>query len=384
LSDRSSGDEPPRPHWYNPLGQSEPPEPRPPRRGKARERVRRRHEDREASEPRWSRQILLAAGLGILGIISCVLLVASRIASAPAATPSSVLNSSALNATGIPTSVPINIRAWDGKQRFTILVMGIDKRPGETGTGFRTDTIILLSVNPSTKSIGILSIPRDLFMPLPNLPDLQRINSVYVIGELQRPGAGPRLVMQTIQYNLGITVNSSVVVSFDTVINLIDSMGGIDINVPETINDPEYPDMNFGYDPLYIPAGQTHMDGSLALKYARTRHQGTDYDRANRQQQVILAMRQRALKPEVLTSLVGQAPAIWNQVSKGMITDMSLDQILSLGWYVKDIPTSSIQRATIDEKYIQAIPYQGDTALTPNRSTIGQLMSQVFGSDYSK
>src|SRR5258708_24243813 len=174
-----------------------------------------------------------------------------------------------LNPTVAPTGVALNIRAWDGKQRFTILLMGLDKRPGEIGTGFRTDTIMLLSVNPATRSIGILSIPRDLYMPLSNQPDLQRINSVYVIGELQRPGGGPRLVMQTIQYNLGIVVNSYVAVSFDTVISLIDSMGGIDINVPETINDPEYPDMNYGFDPLLIPAGQTHMDGPLALKYSR-------------------------------------------------------------------------------------------------------------------
>src|SRR5262249_57800763 len=103
--------------------------------------------------------------------------------------------------------------------------------------------------------------------------------------------------------------------------------------------------------------GTVHMDGQLALKYARTRHQGTDYDRANRQQQVLLAIRQKALKPDLLPQLAGQAPSIWNQVSKGVITDMSLDQMLSLGWYVKDIPASGIKRGTVDDKYLQAIQY---------------------------
>ena len=96
--------------------------------------------------------------------------------------------------------------------------------------------------------------------------------------------------MQTVQYNLGIPVTHYVVVSFEAVIGLINAMDGIDVDVPVAIDDPEYPDMNYGFDPLVIPAGLQHMDGMLALKYARTRHQGTDYDRANRQQQVLLAI----------------------------------------------------------------------------------------------
>ncbi len=375
---------PQRPHWYNPIGDPEPPpQVRVPRRGRARERMRRRSEAPGFSAPKWTWGVIAVTVLGVVGLIALFATIGAgtQIHKMATAVPSTA---AAVGSTLQPSAIPtVNIRPWDGKQRFTILVLGLDKRPGEIGTGFRTDTVILLSVDPATKSIGMMSIPRDLFVPIPNQPDMQRINSVYVVGELQRPGAGPLLVMQTVQYNFGLSINSYVAVSFDAVIGLVDAIDGIDINVPQEIDDPEYPDMNFGYDPLHIPAGLIHMDGKLALKYARTRHQGTDYDRADRQQQVLLAIRQKALKADTLPRLAAQAPTIWNQISKGVLTDMSLDQMLSLGLYVKDIPASSIKRATVDDKYLQAIQYNHDSVVTLNRNIIGELMTQVFGENYN-
>ncbi len=327
----------------------------------------------------WSWGVIAAAVVGVIGVISLIMLVAASAQSKPQPT----LTASA-GQTLPPATPTLNVRAWDGKQRFTVLVLGLDKRPGETGTGFRTDTMILLSIDPATRSVGMLSIPRDLYVPIPGQSDMQRINTAYVLGELNQPGGGPKLAAQTIQYNFGIPVQHYVVVSFDAVIGVVDAVGGIDVNVPQAIDDPEYPDMNYGFDPLYIPAGTIHMDGQLALKYARTRHTGTDYDRANRQQQVILAIRQKALKADVLPQLVGQAPALWDKLSKGVITDFTFDQALSLGWYLKDIPAANIKRATVEDQYIQATQYNGDTVLTPNRAKIGELMAQVFGADYSR
>src|SRR5207248_667885 len=112
----------------------------------------------------------------------------------------------------------------------------------------------------------------------------------------------------------------------------------------------------------------------LALKFARTRHQDSDYERTRRQQQLILAIRQKAVQPAVLANLLGQAPTIWEQINKGLITDIKFDQALSLGWYAKDIPASSIQHGTLDDKYLQAMQYNGDAVVIPNRNTIAQLM----------
>lgn len=262
--------------------------------------------------------------------------------------------------------------------------MGIERVPPEAGDELNTDTIMLVSINPANASVGILSIPRDLFVPLPGQADLHRIDSIYAIGELQQPGSGPTLLSQAIRYNFAISTNAFVVVSYATLVNLVDDIGGIDIDVPTAIDDPQFPDTHNGYDPLHIPAGVIHMDGALALKYARTRHQDSDYDRTRRQQQVMLAVRKKATQPQLLAQLAAQAPGLWNQVNTGILTDLTFDQVLSLGWYAKDIPPGNIQRATIDGSYVQAIQYQGNAVVIPNRSTIAALMAQVFGPDYSR
>jgi LCP family protein required for cell wall assembly len=357
------------------------------RRGAARERTRRRREDKVLPAPNWTWAIFAVAIAGVIGVITLVAWASSRGSQGDQGnTQPGIANdgpSPTFDGNATPLPVPA-IHAWDGKQRYSVLIMGIDKRPGDIGTGFNTDTLILVSINPLNKSIGMLSIPRDVFVALPGQSNMQRINSIYAAGELQQPGYGPKLLVQAMRYNFGMPINSYVVVSFDAVINLVDDIGGVDINVPTPIDDPEYPDMYNGYDPLHIPSGLVHMDGQLALKYARTRHQDTDYERTRRQQQLILAIRQKAIQPQVLAQVLGQATTIWEQISKGIITDITFNQALSLGWYAKDIPANSIQHGTVDEKYLQAVQYNGDAVVIPNRSTIGQLMAQVFGTDYSR
>lgn len=315
----------------------------------------------------------------------------------------SVFNRSVVDLSATPTGIAVvavpttsdadairalNVNAWNGGSRFTVLVMGLDKRPGEEGTGFRTDSIMLISIDPTNERIGILSIPRDLRVPMSGRPGMVGINTVYITGELERPGYGPKLLAETLRYNLGMTIDSYVSVSFNAVIELVDAIGGIDIEVPETIDDPEFPDMNTdGYDPLYIPAGTVHMDGKLALKYARVRHVGLDdYDRTRRQQQVILAIRNALLSPGKLANVLPRAPQIWESVRKNILTDLDFNTILSMGLYLKDIDTGSIQRATLDQQYLQSIPDEsgyGYPQMTINRNNISELLKSVFGTNYT-
>jgi LCP family protein required for cell wall assembly len=263
--------------------------------------------------------------------------------------------------------------------------MGIDKRPGEQGTGFRADSLILVSMDPTTQRVGMLSIPRDLRVPIPGREGLQPINAAYVFGELERPGYGPHLTAETVQYNLGIPIDHFVVLSFEAVINLIDAIGGITVDVPVAIDDEQFPDLyTFGYDPLHINAGLHDMDGQLALKYARTRHQDSDFDRTRRQQQVIMAIRDRVLRPEMLPELVAKAPIIWDQVSKGIITDIPFDQLLSLAWYAKDIPGENFTKGSLDGGFLLPTMDGGVTVLTINRNNIVELLTQVFGQDYNQ
>jgi LCP family protein required for cell wall assembly len=370
----------------------------------ARDRVRRRKVRRELGAPDdWAWVIIAAALLGMTVVMSMTvffLLQATRgsagamATSAPPIEPTSVIYGPG-GIVQVDGDQPVGgllgngesmiIRPWDGKERFTVLVMGMDKRPGEFGSAFRTDTLILISLDPATKHVGMLSIPRDLYVDVPGY-GLQRINTAYGAGELEGPGGGPRLAVQTVQYNFGIRVNDYVVVDFDAFTRVIDLIGGINVNVPYTINDPEYPDMNFGYDPFYITAGWHEMDGATALKYARSRHGSDDIDRGQRQQQVLYAIRDKVLAYDMIPKLAAEAPALWSELRDGVQTGLALDQILQLAWWVKDIPSSNYTNAVLGWDYVIPTNWQGQDILIPDRVSgkLIALMTEVFGPDYSQ
>ncbi|MBN1963536.1 MAG: LCP family protein [Anaerolineae bacterium] len=279
------------------------------------------------------------------------------------------------------------LEAWDGTERFTILVMGWDRRPSEPADGaYRTDTMMVVSLDPATGRIGILSIPRDLYVNIPGYASLQRVNSAYVLGELRQSGTGAALAMQTVQYNLGIQVHDYIIVDFNAFITFVDAIGGIDVHNPTTISDSQYPAMyGYGYDPFYLAAGDHHLDGLTALKFARTRHGSSDFRRAERQQQVIFAIRDRLLNLETLPQLILSAPSLWAQVAENVHTGLSLDQLLRLAWYARDIPLENIHTGVIDEQYISFYTTpDGASVVIPNRSRIGSLMVEVFGPDYNQ
>jgi polyisoprenyl-teichoic acid--peptidoglycan teichoic acid transferase len=279
----------------------------------------------------------------------------------------------------------ITLVPWDGTSRFTVLVVGLDRRPGETGLAYRTDTMMLVSIDPASRSLGILSIPRDLYVAVPGYSEPQRVNTPMVLGEIRQPGSGPQLLMQTVQYNLGIRVNDYIAVDFNTFVTLIDTIGGVELDVPYTINDPLFPDMNYGYDPFYITAGIHQMDGRTALKYARTRHGDSDFRRAQRQQAVIYAIRDKILELDMLPQLIIQAPTLWNQLSSGISTGLQFDQIIQLALYLKDIPLDSMKTGVINEQYTMGYTTSdGASVLVPDRANIGPLMVEVFGANYSQ
>jgi LCP family protein required for cell wall assembly len=269
--------------------------------------------------------------------------------------------------------------------RMTILVMGLDRRPGETGLAYRTDTMLLVSLDPASNELGILSIPRDLYVEVPGYGQLQRINSAMVLGELQQAGYGPNLAMQTVQYNLGIRVHAYIAVDFNAFITLIDVLGGVEVEVRHDIIDYEYPDMNYGYDPLIIRAGLQHFDGETALKFARTRHGDNDFERARRQQQVLFAIRDRVLNADAIPQLIAQAPSLWASFNQNVYTELSLERMIQLGLALRDIPRENIKTGVIDGNYI--MPYttsQGAAVLVPRREAMGALMTEIFGANFSE
>lgn len=276
------------------------------------------------------------------------------------------------------------IEPWQGSERFTVLLMGIDTRPDESDLLCRSDTIIVLSIDPNTGQIGMLSIPRDTYVDIPGY-GLDRINQACRIGNLESPGGGPRLAMRTIQYNFGIKVNDYVIVNFDAFINIVDRIGGINVFVEQTIDDPEYPDAFYGYDPFFIEAGWHLMDGETALKYARSRYGSDDIDRGRRQQQVILAVRERVLSLGMLDDLVTQAVPIWNDVNDGVDTGLSLEQMVQLALYAAEIDFGNINSAVLGWEYLRAVRLEdGQDVLVPDRALLAPLMLEIFGDGYNQ
>ena len=279
---------------------------------------------------------------------------------------------------GQPTPTPLPTdEPSEADGRTTILVMGIDRRPGQAFVS-RTDSMMVISINPEDDSVSILSIPRDLYVVLPGR-GRDRINTAMVYGSAGgNPASGAALAVQTVEYNLGIPVDHYFMLDFNAFVRAIDTLGGIDIHVPYDINDPTYPDEGYGFDPLYIPAGSHHFDGAMALKYARTRHQDNDFYRAQRQQQVLMVVRSRLLSMGP-TQLIRQIPTLYRQFEDGIRTDMSLEQMISVAYAGQDIPTERIRSAVLDHNYLRFHRTErGESVLIPINDQVAPLIEELF------
>lgn len=391
-------------YYAEPTTTVPPPPPSLLRESAARERVRRRRgRSRYASGSEWAWVVIAVALLGVVIILSMSVTLLLRTAqngvsvlpTAAAGLPTPV--DARANFIGSNGELPIGgqvtlddgrsitLQAWNGSSRFTVLVMGLDRRPGERGLAYRTDTMMLISLNPDSGEMGILSIPRDLYFDVPGYSVPQRVNSAMVLGELDQVNYGPRLAMQTVQYNLGMRVHNYIVMDFQAVVEIVDILGGLDIDVPYDIADYEYPDMNYGYDPLILRAGMQHMDGLTALKFARTRHGDNDFERARRQQMVIYALRDHVLDSNLLPQLILQSPTLLSSLDDNLYTDLQVDQIIQLALYLKDISQENIRTGVIDSSYI--VPWvttEGASVLVPRRAQLPTLLTEVFGANYSE
>ena len=377
------------------------PPPAPQRAASARDRIAQRRDPNAKKRNDWAWVVIAAALIMVfivVGVSLAALLNVSgqtspglEVANAPVPTavdarvnyPS--MNGSAGQELKLDDGSSIILQPWNGTTRLNLLLMGIDRRPNQTGLGYRTDTMMLISFDPNSKQLGILSIPRDLYVHIPGYAEPQRINTALALGELQGPGKGATLAMQTVQGTLGMGVNAYVIVDFVAVTKLVDAIGGIDIDVPEPIADYQFPDNYNGYDPLIIKAGLQHMDGNTAQKYARTRHGDNDFERAHRQQLVLFAIRDKLLSMNTLPQLIVQAPSLYGSLSQDVYTQLSVQQIIQLGLWLKDIPATSIHAGVMDQNYVSNYTTpDGAEVLILNTKALPTLLSQVFGGDYNQ
>ncbi len=281
----------------------------------------------------------------------------------------------------------VEIPKWNGTDRVTLLLMGMDYRDWLEGIDIpRTDTMILLTVDPMNKTAGMLSIPRDMWVNIPGF-GYHRINTAYPLGEGSKlPGGGAGLAMKTVEQFVGVPVDYAALVDFNSFVKFIDTLGGLDMHIKEEIT----------VDPVgkgntrKLQVGVQALDGATVLAYARMRYtKDGDFDRSKRQQEVIMALRDQIVTFNQLPMLVSKAPQLYKDLSSGIRTNLTLDQVLQLAWLGTQIDPAKIKRGVFDPhmdiNYVTANTADGkQEVLVPVPDRIRMLRDQVFvtGSQY--
>jgi LCP family protein required for cell wall assembly len=271
-----------------------------------------------------------------------------------------------------PTTIPVKDRGLVPPSNINIILMGTDRRPGQPN--WRTDTLILVSINQEEKTVGLLSIPRDLWVQIPGI-GAQRINTADFYGEYYHlPGGGPQTIKTTIERNLGIRVHYYVRVGFDAFRKGIDTLGGVDVDVDCPLVENGFVD-DYGPANLNFQPGVTHMDGVTALRYARSRYTTNDYDRARRQRKVVLAMWSKALS----LNLIPKWPELYSQFHDSVQTDLGPVEFAGLAWIGSQLHMDRLKSRAIDNHTTTPwIGPAGEDVLLPQPEKIHSLLAEFF------
>jgi LCP family protein required for cell wall assembly len=219
----------------------------------------------------------------------------------------------------LPVTMPIPEPAAEiplGPDVLNIALLGVDRL--EAGSAYRTDTIMILSLNRTSGLATLISIQRDLFVYIPAY-GLQRINLAFQQGhDLHYPGGGFALFRDTVKYNFGITIHEYILMDFQGFKDMVDSLGGINVHVSRDLTDGR-----LGYGKFTLPAGDAHLDGPTALWYSRSRYTTSDFDRQRRQQEVLQAIARRLLSLNAL----GNIPGFFQKMVQYVESDLTLDDL---------------------------------------------------------
>ncbi len=293
----------------------------------------------------------------------------------PVATPITQTVSYTPTPTGAPppTVVPVKDRGLVPPSALNILIMGTDRR-SESQTNWRTDTLILVSVDQETKSVGMLSIPRDLWVQIPGI-GANRINTADFYGEYYHlPGGGPVTIKRTIEQNLGVRVHYYVRVGFDAFRKGVDTVGGIDVDVDCPLQENNFYD-DYGRADLNFQPGLQHMDGVTALRYARSRYTTNDYDRSRRQRKVLLAMWDKAMS----LNLLPKWPELYGQFKDSVQTDLGPVELAGLAWIGSQLHMYRIKSRAIDNRVTTPwITPEGAWVLLPQPEKIHAVLVDFF------
>jgi LCP family protein required for cell wall assembly len=244
--------------------------------------------------------------------------------------------------------------------RTNILLLGTDDSP-ERGSVGRTDTIILATIIPLQPYVGMLSIPRDLWVSVPNVGE-QRINTAYFFAEAAQPGSGAGAALQTIRNNFGISVHYYAVIHMLGLTSVVDTLGGVDINLDSPMSE--------------FPAGPQHLNGSEALAFVRERSSSDDFSRMVRTQILLSAVVKKVLYPSNWLSL----PRLILSLTEVVDTNIPVWQWPRLLFALLRAFLFGIDSQTITREMVTPFQTsQGAQVLAPDWNLINPLLMRMFG-----
>lgn len=262
------------------------------------------------------------------------------------------------------------------RERVTVLLLGVDQRPDETGPS-RTDNLVVVTANLTTGKVGMISLPRDMIVPIPGTDRSAKINTAYFIGELREESTGGQLAKDTVSEFLGYPIDYFVKVDFDGFVRIVDLIGGIDVDLPYTIHDEEYPTMDYGVTTFHLDAGPQHLDGETALKFVRTRHGDGDFERARRQQQALVAIKDQVVDNKLLATL--KIFDLVDAVSDTVEHDLPPADLLELVGLASQVSLDNIDQLVLDNQYGKV---DTDSPLgwivVPDREKIRPAVDRIF------
>ncbi len=269
----------------------------------------------------------------------------------------------------------------DGQINILLIGIGGANHAG----GNLADSIMVASIDTKAKTISLLSLPRDLYVTIPGYGK-HKINEAHSDGEQNKQkGGGPALLEQTVSDALKIPIHYFVRVDFDGFRQLVDALGGVTINVKTAINDPMYPnDKTNGFEPLYISAGVHKMDGSLALKYARSRHGTSDFSRAGRQQEILMAIKDKTLTAQVLAN-PAKVTNIISILGNHILTDLSPSEMQQLLVIARKFDNPKIQNQVFgqgDADLVTTSEANGQSIVIPRAGMNDLTQLQIFAHAY--
>jgi LCP family protein required for cell wall assembly len=238
----------------------------------------------------------------------------------------------------------------EGSREINIAILGV---PGEkigNPAPYLTDTILIAKlrlVSGKISNISLISLPRDLYVKVPQSDYFTKINALYMMGRERFPASPEVLILQKLREISGLQIDYFTIFDLNSVKEIIDSLDGVTVLVEEDIYDPQFPTENFGTEAFEMKKGWQHMDGITAVKYARTRHtiEG-DLGRMKRQQQVIDGLRKKIFALNLFWDL-NKIMQIYETVQDNLITNFSEAELQKLWFMAKDVPFDSISNIAL-------------------------------------